>query len=61
MVRAAGEDGSPSLHLSASSAPRGPASPSAAALFATSAALAPLMLPACAPPATNGAMSARQP
>eukprot|EP00965_Chrysotila_dentata_P111514 3686761-Pleurochrysis_carterae.AAC.1 len=35
MVRVAGEDGSPSRHLSVCSVPRGPANPIAAALLAT--------------------------
>eukprot|EP00965_Chrysotila_dentata_P036268 1207867-Pleurochrysis_carterae.AAC.1 len=60
-VRAAGEDGSPSCHLSASSTPRGPASPSAAALLATSPALVPRTLLAPVSPATNAERSARQP
>eukprot|EP00965_Chrysotila_dentata_P189783 6173504-Pleurochrysis_carterae.AAC.1 len=61
IVRPAGEDGSPSRHLSASSTPRGPASPSAAALFAMSPALALRAPPALVPPATNDETSTRQP
>eukprot|EP00965_Chrysotila_dentata_P114676 3790607-Pleurochrysis_carterae.AAC.2 len=60
-VRAAGEDGSPSRHLSASSTPRGPANPSAAALLATSPALVPRTLLVPMPPATNAERSTRQP
>eukprot|EP00965_Chrysotila_dentata_P151856 5017664-Pleurochrysis_carterae.AAC.1 len=61
MVRAAGEDGSPSRHLSASSAPSGPARPRAAALFATPSAPVPRVLPAPAPPATKDERSTRHP
>eukprot|EP00965_Chrysotila_dentata_P093115 3075551-Pleurochrysis_carterae.AAC.1 len=59
-LRAAGDDGSPSRHLSASSAPNGPASPRAAALFATPVIPIGRVPSGAAAPSTKARMSARQ-